>query len=84
MLASVVRVESARVSDAVRYCRRSGLGPRARAYFWPYGIASFVGGGLGGALLLGTSDRTFVKLIPWLLLFAAALFTLSADPASPE
>jgi uncharacterized membrane protein YfcA len=41
----------------------------------PLGIAGFVGG-LGGALLLlHTSDHTFVLLIPWLLLFATALFT---------
>jgi uncharacterized membrane protein YfcA len=41
----------------------------------PLGIAGFVGGLAGSLLLLHTSDHTFVLLIPWLLLFATALFT---------
>ncbi len=41
----------------------------------PLGIASFVGGLGGSILLLRTSNDTFVLLIPWLLLFAAALFS---------
>jgi uncharacterized protein len=40
----------------------------------PLGAASLVGGIAGSVLLLRTSDRTFVLLIPWLLLFATALF----------
>jgi uncharacterized membrane protein YfcA len=39
------------------------------------GLASFVGGGLGAALLLITKDSTFVALIPWLLLLASVVFT---------
>jgi uncharacterized membrane protein YfcA len=41
----------------------------------PLGIAGFVGGLAGSILLLKTSDHTFVLLIPWLLLFATALFS---------
>lgn len=41
----------------------------------PLGIASFAGGLGGSILLLRTSNDTFVLLIPWLLLFAAALFS---------
>lgn len=39
-------------------------------------IASAAGGGLGGALLLGTSDATFQVILPWLLLVASVVFTL--------
>ncbi|MCK6545165.1 sulfite exporter TauE/SafE family protein [Myxococcota bacterium] len=38
-------------------------------------IASAIGGVLGGVLLLRTSDSTFVRAVPWLLLFATLLFT---------
>jgi uncharacterized protein len=41
----------------------------------PLGVASLVGGAAGSALLLRTSDHTFVLLIPWLLLFATVLFS---------
>jgi uncharacterized protein len=41
----------------------------------PLGIASVAGGLVGSVLLLRTSDRTFVLLIPWLLLLAASLFS---------
>jgi uncharacterized membrane protein YfcA len=40
----------------------------------PLGVAALVGG-LAGSLLLHTSERTFVVLIPWLLLFATVLFS---------
>jgi uncharacterized membrane protein YfcA len=44
----------------------------------PLASASLVGG-LGGALLLlRTSNATFVKLVPWLLLFATLLFSFGA------
>jgi uncharacterized membrane protein YfcA len=46
-----------------------------RQQILPLGVASLVGG-LGGALLLlQTSNQTFVLLVPWLLLFAALLFS---------
>ena len=40
------------------------------------GIAAFLGGLVGSVLLLRTSETAFVKLIPWLLLFATVLFSL--------
>jgi uncharacterized membrane protein YfcA len=38
-------------------------------------IASAVGGGLGAKLLLVTSDATFIDLLPFLMLFAALVFS---------
>jgi uncharacterized protein len=38
-------------------------------------IASALGGGLGAKLLLVTSDETFAKLVPFLLLVASLVFT---------
>jgi uncharacterized membrane protein YfcA len=37
-------------------------------------IVSLMGGAVGAALLLVTSDRTFRQVAPWLLLFATLLF----------
>jgi uncharacterized protein len=51
-----------------------------RAYGWkllPLGIASGVGGEIGGLLLIHTPNKRFRELLPWLLLFAALLFVLS-------
>jgi uncharacterized protein len=51
-----------------------------RAYGWkllPLGIASGVGGWMGGWLLLHTGNKRFRELLPWLLLFAAVMFVLS-------
>lgn len=41
------------------------------------GITSLVGGLLGALLLLGTSQNTFVQLLPYLLLLATVLFAIS-------
>ncbi|HUX27278.1 MAG TPA: sulfite exporter TauE/SafE family protein [Terracidiphilus sp.] len=51
-----------------------------REYGWklvPLGIASGVGGEIGGWLLLRTGNKMFRELLPWLLLFAAVMFVLS-------
>jgi uncharacterized protein len=51
-----------------------------REYGWellPLGIASGVGGWIGGLLLLRTGNHMFRQLLPWLLLFAAVMFVLS-------
>lgn len=37
-------------------------------------VLSLVGGAIGAALLLVTDDRTFSKVVPWLLLLATMLF----------
>lgn len=41
------------------------------------GITSLIGGLLGALLLLGTSQNTFVQLLPYLLLLATVLFAVS-------
>lgn len=43
----------------------------------PLSIASFVGGLAGAWLLLITPNKRFLDLLPWLLLFAAVMFSLS-------
>jgi uncharacterized membrane protein YfcA len=60
------------VASAVAYRREIAA---MRREIVPLGIASFAGGLAGSILLLRTSNDTFVLLIPWLLLFAAALFS---------
>ncbi len=47
----------------------------------PLGAASLAGGLAGSVLLLRTSDKTFVLLIPWLLLFATLLFSFGGAVA---
>jgi len=42
-------------------------------------LVSLLGGALGAALLLFTSDRTFRQIAPWLLLFATLLFAFGAQ-----
>ena len=37
-------------------------------------VVSLVGGGIGGAILLVTPPTFFARLVPWLVLFATALF----------
>lgn len=43
----------------------------------PLSLASFVGGFIGAILLTVTSNKRFLYLLPWLLLFAAVMFVLS-------
>ena len=40
-------------------------------------LASFIGSGIGGILLLSTSNTTFSALVPWLLFIAAFVFTIA-------
>ena len=42
------------------------------------GITSVIGGGLGAWLLILTPSKTFALMVPFLILFATALFTLQA------
>ncbi len=42
-------------------------------------LVSVAGGLIGGLLLLAISNETFLRLIPWLLLVATALFAFSAQ-----
>ncbi len=41
------------------------------------GIAGFLGGTAGALVLLNTPQRTFLHLVPWLLLVAATIFAVS-------
>lgn len=49
--------------------------PKDRRALVAFGVASAVGGALGALLLLATSDATFARLVPWLLLVASVVFT---------
>ena len=41
-------------------------------------IAGLIGGSVGAIILLNTPAKTFLNLVPWLLLFAALIFALSS------
>src|SRR5438067_351312 len=43
--------------------------------FWALFALSVFGGAVGGLLLLNTSPSVFARLVPWLVLFATAVFT---------
>jgi uncharacterized membrane protein YfcA len=60
------------VASAVAYRRELHV---VRRWLMPLGIVSLVGGLLGGVLLVRTSDTSFMRLLPWLMLLAAATFT---------
>ena len=44
---------------------------------WKMALAGLAGGSIGAIILLNTPATTFIKLVPWLLLFAALVFALS-------
>jgi hypothetical protein len=44
---------------------------------WPMGLAGLLGGSAGALVLLHTPQKTFLHLVPWLLLFAATIFALT-------
>lgn len=56
---------------------RKELASQNRLLLLVLGITSLIGGVLGALLLLHTSQTTFVRLIPYLLLVATLLFTFS-------
>ena len=60
------------VASAIAYRRE--LQGRA-GWLVPLGIVSLIGGFLGGVLLVRTSDTSFMRLLPWLMLLAAVTFT---------
>ena len=45
-----------------------------RPWLWRFVPVSLIGGWIGSWLLTNTSDRTFSKLVPFLILFATVLF----------
>ncbi|MGA2570035.1 MAG: sulfite exporter TauE/SafE family protein [Terracidiphilus sp.] len=44
---------------------------------WLMGLAGLLGGTAGAVVLLNTPQRTFMHLVPWLLLVAALIFAVS-------
>ncbi len=44
---------------------------------WPMGAAGMLGGAAGALVLLNTPQKTFLHLVPWLLLVAASIFAAS-------
>jgi uncharacterized membrane protein YfcA len=44
---------------------------------WLMGVAGLLGGTAGAVVLLNTPQRTFMRLVPWLLLVAALIFAVS-------
>ena len=62
----------ASISSAWAYRRELAA---ARSWVTSLGVVSLAGGILGGLLLVRTSDDAFLRLLPWLLLIAAATFS---------
>jgi len=62
----------ASISSAWAYRRELAA---ARSWVASLGVVSLAGGILGGLLLVRTSDDAFLRLLPWLLLIAAATFS---------
>ncbi len=44
---------------------------------WPMGLAGLIGGTAGALVLLNTPQKTFMRMVPWLLLGAAGIFAVS-------
>lgn len=44
---------------------------------WPMAVAGLIGGTAGALVLLNTPQKTFLRLVPWLLLGAAGIFAVS-------
>jgi uncharacterized membrane protein YfcA len=57
------------------YGYRRHLDP-IRPWLWRFGPVSAVGGLIGAVLLTRTSNQTFSKLVPFLILFATVLFLI--------
>jgi len=64
-----------------------------KPWLWRFALVSTIGGLIGAVLLTLTSNRTFSKLVPFLILFATVLFLSQgafrrfanpSDPASPN
>jgi uncharacterized membrane protein YfcA len=57
------------------YAGRRLVSGAGRLPFWALFALSVLGGAAGGVLLLHTSPAVFSHLVPWLVLFATAVFT---------
>ncbi|MCL5108668.1 MAG: sulfite exporter TauE/SafE family protein [Chloroflexi bacterium] len=65
-------------SVASVFAYREELGRHDRRFVVSLSLISLVGGVLGSVLLLRTSQATFARLLPWLLLVATLLFALGS------
>ena len=66
------------VAGAVDVDRRiSSRHPQESGSRGAHGHAGFLGGTAGAIVLLNTPQRTFLHLVPWLLLVAATIFAVS-------
>jgi len=54
-----------------------------RLPFWVLFVVSVFGGAIGGLLLLKTPSNLFALLVPWLVLFATAVFALGSFLRNP-
>lgn len=68
---STFAVWPASLASAVAYRREL----RSLRTWISLGVASLIGGLIGGLLLVKTSDAGFMRLLPWLMLIAAVTFT---------
>jgi uncharacterized membrane protein YfcA len=56
----------------------------AQLSFWALFAISVLGGAIGGLLLLMTPSAMFARLVPWLVLFATAVFTWGSFSQKPR
>lgn len=78
---TAVALWPAGISSAIAY--RKNL-PDDRRMLGVLALASALGGGLGAVVLLVTSDATFAKLLPLLLLAASLVFTVGPRLSKKE
>ena len=64
---------------ASTFAYRREFNKEGRALLVPLLITGIIGGVLGAVILLHTPQTTFLRLVPWLLLFATALFAGSGQ-----
>jgi uncharacterized membrane protein YfcA len=65
------------------YAGRDLVGGIANLSFKTLFIASVIGGAVGAVLLLSTPVEIFVRLVPWLVLFATAVFAWGSFRRKP-
>jgi uncharacterized membrane protein YfcA len=69
---STLALWPASVSSTVAYRREI---KSSRLWMAVLGLTSVAGGLVGALLLVGTSDESFLRVLPWLMLVASATFT---------
>ncbi len=63
--------------------RKYVTGTRGLPFLWLF-VLSLIGGALGGVLLLATPPGIFARLVPWLVLFATAVFAWGSFARRPS